>query len=121
MHETANTKAPLQSVRVQLIETSILPTTNGKVEINTSYTINTSTYIYQMINRVQIRILMSLSLPRCLPKCLLCASSQHLMHWDKVVSNGLVNYAGALVLVHQIVFASRMPKCLKSAEMQGGI
>ena len=37
-----------------------------------------------------------------------------------MVSNGLV-VTGVLVLVSQMVFVSKVPKCLESAEMQGGI
>ena len=37
-----------------------------------------------------------------------------------MVSNGLV-VAGVLVLVSQMVFVSKVPKCLESAEMQGGM
>ena len=36
-----------------------------------------------------------------------------------MVLNGLV-VTGVLVLVSQMVFVSKVPKCLKSAEMQGG-
>ena len=36
-----------------------------------------------------------------------------------MVSNGLV-VTSVLVLVSQIVFVSKVPKCLESAEMQGG-
>ena len=43
------------------------------------------------------------------------------MLWNKVVSNGLVNYTGVLVLVNQKVFVSRFRKCFESADMQGGI
>ena len=50
---------------------------------------------------VQIRILIPLLLLPCLPKCLHYAGSQHLMLWNKVVSNGLVNYTGVLVLENQ--------------------
>ena len=35
-------------------------------------------------------------------------------------SNGLV-VTGVLVLVSQMVFVSKMPKCLESAEMRGGM
>ena len=41
------------------------------------------------------------------------------MLWNEVVLNGLV-VAGVLVLVSQMVFVSKVPKCLKSAEMQEG-
>ena len=40
------------------------------------------------------------------------------MLWNEVVSNGLVT--GVLVLVSQMVFVSKVPKCLESAEMPGG-
>ena len=40
------------------------------------------------------------------------------MLWNEVVSNGLV-VTGVLVRVSQIVFVSKVPKCLESAEMQG--
>ena len=42
------------------------------------------------------------------------------MLWDEVVSNGLV-VAGVLVLVSQMVFVSKVPICLESAEMPRGI
>ena len=38
------------------------------------------------------------------------------MLWNEVVSNGLV-VTGVLVLVSQMVFVSKVPKCLESAEM----
>ena len=41
------------------------------------------------------------------------------MLWNEVVSNGLV-VTGVLVLVSQMVFVSKVPNCLESAEMQGG-
>ena len=41
------------------------------------------------------------------------------MLWNEVVSNELV-VAGVLVLVSQMVFVSKVPKCLESAEMHGG-
>ena len=41
------------------------------------------------------------------------------MLWNGVVSNGLV-VTGVLVLVSQMVFVSKVPKCLESAEMRGG-
>ena len=47
-------------------------------------------------------MLIPLLLLPCLPKCLHCASSQHLMHWNKVVSSGLVNYTDVLVPLDQI-------------------
>ena len=37
-----------------------------------------------------------------------------------MVSNGLV-VTGVLVLVSQMVFVSKVPKCLKGAEKQGGM
>ena len=42
------------------------------------------------------------------------------MLWNEMVSNGLV-VTGVLVLASQIVFVSKVPKCLESAEMQGGM
>ena len=42
-----------------------------------------------------------------------------MMLWNEVVSDGLV-VTGVLVLVSQMVFVSKVPKCLDSAEMQGG-
>ena len=70
---------------------------------------------------VHIRTLIPLMLLPCLPKCLHYAGSQHLMLWNEVVSNGLVNYSGVLVLVvNQMVLVWRVPKCFESAEMQRG-
>ena len=40
------------------------------------------------------------------------------MLWNEVVSNGLV-VTGVLVLVSQMVFVSKVPKCLESAKVQG--
>ena len=36
---------------------------------------------------------------------------------NNVVSNGLVNYTGVLVPANQIVFVSRVPTCLESADI----
>ena len=42
------------------------------------------------------------------------------MLWNEVGSNGLV-VTGVVVLVSHMVFVSKVPKCLESAEMQEGI
>ena len=41
------------------------------------------------------------------------------MLWNKVVATGLVEYTGVLVLLSQMVFVSRVPKCPESAKMRG--
>ena len=108
IHETANTKAVLQAILVQIL-TVALKLVFCLTNPNSIRTFTSILLIYTINTRIC-----------CLPKCLHYAGSQHLMLWNQVVSNGLV-ITGVLVLVSQMVFVSKVPKCLESAEMQGDI
>ena len=126
-HEMANTKAVLQAILVQIL-TVALKLVFCQIQIQYerlnqyfSYTIDASIYFYQMINmcaNTNTNTAIVTTLSTQVPTLCRFSTSDALERGG--FEYGLV-VTGVLVLVSQMVFVSKVPKCLESAEMHGGI
>ena len=115
-HEMANTKAVLQAILVQILTVASIRTFKSILLI---YTINTGIYLHQMINmcantntNTTIVTTLSTQVPT------LCRFSTS----DALERGGFEGAScyGVSALGSQMVFVSKVPECLESAEMQGG-